>query len=101
MSQSPTAAPAVRAHENADNVTVVDTESTMQALLDTIDDTDYRAILDATGDDVLSANEISETCDLPVMSLDANFHRLKSELISCTDPVVRNYSRSLVHDRSP
>lgn len=35
-------------------------------LLDALDDEDSRAVLEATSDESLSANEISEVCDIPL-----------------------------------
>ncbi len=47
-------------------VRAVDADPAKQRLLDALDDRGCRAILDATSDEVLSANEVSETCDLPL-----------------------------------
>lgn len=44
----------------------VEAEDTVQKILDVLDDVDCRAILDATSDSALSANEVSEACDLPL-----------------------------------
>lgn len=41
-------------------------EESVQELLDVLDDAGSRAILDATSDTALSANEVSEACDLPL-----------------------------------
>lgn len=41
-------------------------EEDIQQLLDVLDDADCRAILDETSENVLTAAEISETCDLPL-----------------------------------
>jgi predicted DNA-binding ArsR family transcriptional regulator len=41
-------------------------ESDAQELFGVLDDADCRAILGATSDDALTANEVSETCDLPL-----------------------------------
>lgn len=41
-------------------------EESIQALLDVLNDEGSRAILDATSDTALSANEVSEACDLPL-----------------------------------
>ena len=48
-----------------DESTVSDPED-VQALLDALHDPDCRAVLDATGEESLSASELSETCDLPL-----------------------------------
>jgi DNA-binding transcriptional ArsR family regulator len=45
--------------------TVSDAED-VQALLDALHDPDCRAVLDATGEESLSARELSEVCDLPL-----------------------------------
>mgnify|MGYP002338714851 CR=1 FL=1 len=44
----------------------IDAERSIEKLLNVLGDADCRAILDATSDEVLSANEVSETCDLPL-----------------------------------
>ena len=65
MSQSeslPTMAPHT---ESTVDVTSVDTESDVQALLDVLGDADCRAILEATGDTALTAAEVSTELDLP------------------------------------
>jgi DNA-binding transcriptional ArsR family regulator len=41
-------------------------EDEIQQLLDALDDADCRAILDETSENVLTAAEVSETCDLPL-----------------------------------
>lgn len=46
--------------------TVIETEPAVQAVLDALRDPDCRAILDATGDEALSARELSERCGLPL-----------------------------------
>lgn len=67
MSQSPMASTAGRYKKpSSDQVRRVDAESSMQELLDVLDDAGCRAILDATSDSALSANEVSETCELPL-----------------------------------
>ncbi|MEF8852748.1 MAG: helix-turn-helix domain-containing protein [Haloarculaceae archaeon] len=45
---------------------VLDEESGVQSLLEALGDRDCRCILDATGDDALSANEIADACNLPL-----------------------------------
>ncbi len=49
---------------STDTQTIV-SETEIQELLDALDDADCRAILDATSENALTANEIAETCDLP------------------------------------
>lgn len=41
-------------------------QETVQTVLDALEDEDCRAILDATREDALSTNELSERCDLPL-----------------------------------
>lgn len=67
MSQSPSAVSAVKsADETSNDVTTVHGAETIQNVLDALDDADCRAILEATSEDALSANEVSDTCDLPL-----------------------------------
>lgn len=67
MSKSPVAfATDHRVDPASNRVQRIDAEGRIQGLLDVLDDADCRAILDATSDDALSANEVSETCDLPL-----------------------------------
>lgn len=68
MSQSPTAYASARRSDRQSSAgeTVVRDETAIQNLLDAFDDAGCRAILDATSGDALSANEVSETCDLPL-----------------------------------
>lgn len=40
-------------------------EQSIQRIFEVLDDADCRAILDATSEDVLTATEVSERCDLP------------------------------------
>jgi DNA-binding transcriptional ArsR family regulator len=44
----------------------IDAERSIEKLLNVLGDADCRAILDATSDGALSANEVSETCELPI-----------------------------------
>lgn len=48
------------------NRDVIDTDHVVQSYLDVLDDPTCQAILAATSNDTLSANEISETCNLPL-----------------------------------
>lgn len=67
MSQSPLAS--VTGHyidASSEQVRRVDGEESIQELLDVLDDPGCRDILDATSNTALSANEVSETCDLPL-----------------------------------
>lgn len=67
MSQSPV--PSTIDHyadPSSEVVRWIDGEDNIQELLDVLDDPGCRDILDATSDTALSANEVSETCDLPL-----------------------------------
>ena len=67
MSQSSIAPPLGRASgSSADVSRRIVAEEPIQDMLDALDDADCRAILDATSERALSANEVSETCDLPL-----------------------------------
>ena len=44
--------------------TTIEAEQSIQDVLDALDDPDCRAILDATGDEALTAGELSEQCEL-------------------------------------
>lgn len=67
MNQSVVTTPNSRVSEVVtDDVTELESKSTVQGVLDALYDADCRAILVATGDEALSAGEISETCDLPL-----------------------------------
>ncbi|MFB6179804.1 MAG: helix-turn-helix domain-containing protein [Halorientalis sp.] len=66
MSQS-TMASVAQGVENASGyVTEVDSESDKHDILDALNDDACRGILDATDEEALSANELSEACDLPL-----------------------------------
>jgi DNA-binding transcriptional ArsR family regulator len=67
MSQSSVASETVRtSEESGDDVQTIADERAVQQLLDALDDADCRAILDATREDALTANEVSEALDLPL-----------------------------------
>jgi len=67
MSQSLMAPATVRtSEESASDVQTIVAESAVQAVLDALDDADCRAILDATREKALTANEVSEAHDLPL-----------------------------------
>lgn len=51
---------------NSKNVRRAGKEGEMQEILSALDDADCHAILEATSGGALTANEISETCDLPL-----------------------------------
>lgn len=48
------------------DVQTIVAESAVQEILDALDDSDCRAILDATSEKALTANEVAETHDLPL-----------------------------------
>lgn len=64
MSQSAPATAAIT--PETDETTTVDDADAVQDLLDVLQDPACRDILDVTSEDALSANEISEACDLPL-----------------------------------
>lgn len=67
MSQSSTASATVRtSEESTSDVQTIVAESAVQEILNALDDSDCRAILDATHKEALTANEVSETHDLPL-----------------------------------
>ena len=67
MSQSPLVAATGRyTDSSSDTIHRIDAEEEIQGLLHALDDADCRKILDATSDETLSANEVSETCNLPL-----------------------------------
>lgn len=50
----------------ADEPATVDGDDAVQTLLDALEDPDCRAILEATSHEAQTANELSETCGLPL-----------------------------------
>lgn len=62
--------------ETRSETVVVERASEVQTLLDAVDDVDCRAILDATGDEALSASELSDACDLPLSTTYRKLERL-------------------------
>jgi DNA-binding transcriptional ArsR family regulator len=64
MSQTPRARP--KSPGSTDTETKVSEASEVEALLGALEDEDCRAILEATDEDSLTANELSEACDLPL-----------------------------------
>jgi DNA-binding transcriptional ArsR family regulator len=67
MSQSSMASATVRpSEESTKDVQTIVAESAVQQLLNALDDADCRAILDATDEEALTANEVSEAHDLPL-----------------------------------
>jgi DNA-binding transcriptional ArsR family regulator len=67
MSQSSMASTTVRTSDQSENdVQTIVAESAVQQLLSALDDADCRAILDATREEALTANEVSEAHDLPL-----------------------------------
>lgn len=51
-------------------------EPDVSAVLDALDDTDCRSILEATSGESLTASELSETCDLPLSTTYRKLDRL-------------------------
>ncbi|MFB6082851.1 MAG: helix-turn-helix domain-containing protein [Halorientalis sp.] len=67
MSQSPSASASVTfADDPSNDSTTVEEADKIRGVLDALDDADCRAILIATGEEALSASEVSEVCDLPL-----------------------------------
>lgn len=67
MSKSPKASAIVRPSDQfANDVRGSIPEDSIQDVLEALGDADGRAILEATSDGPLTANEVSETCDLPL-----------------------------------
>ena len=56
--------------------TTVDANGEGQILLEVLSDGDSRAILGATGERALTANEVSEACDLPLSTTYRKLERL-------------------------
>jgi len=70
MSQSPIVASSTQPWNASPTApTLVDTDEGVQRLLAVLDDADCRTILEATTEDSLSANELSEACDVPLSTL--------------------------------
>lgn len=46
--------------------TIVDDDAEFQTVLDALQDEDCRAVLEAAGEEALSASELSSVCDLPL-----------------------------------
>jgi len=65
-----------RSDQSSNEVQTIVAEKTIQKLLDALDDTDCRAILDATSEEALSASEISEAHDLPLSTTYRKLDRL-------------------------
>lgn len=64
MNHSPR--PRTQSPRDTDSETVISETNRVEAMLGALEDADCRAILEATTDDSLTANEISESCDLPL-----------------------------------
>ncbi|MFC7073001.1 helix-turn-helix domain-containing protein [Halovenus rubra] len=62
MSQTPRARP--KQPHGADTETIISEPTEVEALLGALEDEDCRAILEATDGESLTANELSETCEL-------------------------------------
>ncbi|WP_254841067.1 winged helix-turn-helix domain-containing protein [Natronomonas marina] len=67
MSQSPTVSATGRYSDSAsETVRRVDGDEEIQRLLHVLEDADCRDVLDATSDAILTADEVSDTCSLPL-----------------------------------
>jgi len=67
MAQSSVTSTTVRTSEQTSkDVHTIAGESSVQSLLDVLDDTDCRAILDGTHEEALTAKEVSEDYDIPL-----------------------------------
>lgn len=67
MSRSSVALPnGATPEQSSETVQTIAAESTVQKLLDALDDADCRAVLEETDDTALSAKEVSEHCGLPL-----------------------------------
>lgn len=75
MSQSSTTALVSRSEQSLETL-VLDDQSRVQEVLDLLDDPECRDILDATGDETLSAAELAETCDAALSTLYRKLDRL-------------------------
>lgn len=64
MNHSPR--PRTQSPRDTDSETVISETGKVEAMLGALEDADCRAILEATTDESLTANEISERCDLPL-----------------------------------
>lgn len=60
----------------AGSVCVLDSEQSVQAVLESLEDADCRRILESTDDDALSAKEVSEVCGLPLSTAYRKLERL-------------------------
>ena len=74
MSQAPTAAAGVGPRDPT--VRTVETEDEVRTLLRALEDGDCRTILEATGEEALSATELSERYDLPTSTVYRKLERL-------------------------
>ncbi|WP_435129975.1 helix-turn-helix domain-containing protein [Halobaculum sp. D14] len=76
MSQVPTSAPRQHSTEQQPRELVLTDDEEVQEVLDVLDDDACRDILDATDDEPLSANEVSDACDLPLSTTYRKLERL-------------------------
>jgi predicted transcriptional regulator len=66
MSQSSIVSAVLRGQKSAsDDVTIGGVESDVKDVLDVVSDADCKLILDVLSDDALTANELSDACNLP------------------------------------
>ncbi|MFB6253530.1 MAG: helix-turn-helix domain-containing protein [Halobacteriaceae archaeon] len=75
MSQSQFESQSDNSQNHTENEVVIETEEEIQDILDILEDTDCRNILDKTSEKALSANEIAETLDLP---LSTTYRKIRS-----------------------
>lgn len=77
MGHSPAVASTARPpDQSTDTAEAIGDESRVQTLLDALQDPDCRCILDETSDEALSANEIADTCALPLSTTYRKLARL-------------------------
>lgn len=63
------APPEARIHSRSDPVTVVVTGSAVDGVFDVLENDDCRRILQATGGEPLTVNELSRRCDIPLSTV--------------------------------
>lgn len=91
---------APRDAEGLHGVCVLDSDPEIEELLSVLTDADCRSILEAIDDEALSAEEISEVCDLPLSSTYRKLDKLtgtalieEGTRVCKTKKHVREYSR--------
>ncbi len=66
MSYSPMATPTIRFEPHSEGVAVIESQETIRDILNALNTSDCRRILDATSTEALSASEVSDACGLPL-----------------------------------